>query len=167
MKRYNSNPYLALNPFMLWAGLAFKTGEMMMASAQVIQHRTGRIAAAGAVPNLRDQREFTLMGQEKIEAATESAQAIATRLVGLQQQIGTLALRQMMAGTAGMMSLAASRSPAQSRRAQEKIVRETVSNSTNAASKLAGTAARVADQGLKPIHSRATANAKRLGKLKK
>jgi hypothetical protein len=167
MKRQSSNPYPALNPYMLWAGLAFKTGEMMIASAQVIRHRTGRIVTAGALPNLRDQREFTLMGQEKIEAVAESAQAVTIRLVGLNQEIATLAFRQLLTGATGILSLAASRSAAQSSRRQAKLVRETVSNSTSAASQLAGTVVHVADQGLKPIHERATANAKRLAKLKK
>jgi hypothetical protein len=162
-----SNPYVVFNPFMLWAGVAFKTGEMMLASAQVIQHRSGRMAVAGVIPSVRDQREFTLMGQEKVEAVAESAQAIATRMMGLNQQIGTLAFKQLLAGTAGMMALATSPSPAQSTRLQAKIVQETVSNSATAASQLADTVVRVADQGLKPIHTRATANAKRLAKLKK
>jgi hypothetical protein len=167
MKQQGSEFLLALNPFVLWIELAFKTGEMLMASAQVIRHRTGRMATAGAIPSLRDQREFTLMGQEKIEAVTESAQAIAVRLVGLNQQIMTLAFKQMTTGATGILSLAASRNPAQSHRRQEKLIRETVSNSTSAASQLADTVVMVADQGLKPIHSRATANARRLAKLKK
>jgi hypothetical protein len=41
---------------------------MMSASAQVIGHRTGRMALAGPAPNARDRREIALMGQQKIEA---------------------------------------------------------------------------------------------------
>ncbi|MDB5761887.1 MAG: hypothetical protein JWQ21_882 [Herminiimonas sp.] len=164
-RRRTSN--LSANPFMIWTGLALKTGEMMVASAQVIGHRTSRMAAAGALPNVRDQREFTLMGQEKIEAATESAQAIATRIVNLNQQFGTLAFKQIVAGTTGLMSLAASRSAVQSSKLHAKLVRDIVSHSASAASQLADSVARVAHHGLKPIHSRATANAKRLGRLKK
>ncbi len=167
MRQRSSNLLFSLNPFMLWIQLAFKTGEMLAASAQVIHHRSGRMASAGAMPNRRDQREFTLMGQEKIEAATESIQAIAVRMIGLHQQFATLAFKQMTAGATGMLSLAASRTPAQSSRRQARLVHDTVSNSTDAASRLADTVMLVADQGLKPIHSRATANAKRLGKLKK
>jgi hypothetical protein len=171
MKTQFGNPFFALttslNPFMLWVGFAVKMGEMMLASAQVIGHRTNRMANAGVVPSLRDQREFTLMGQEKIEAVVESAQAVASRMMGLNQQIGTLALRQMMAGATGMMALATTRNPAQSSKLQAKLMQETVSNSSNAASQLANTVVHVADQGLKPIHTRATANAKRLAKLKK
>jgi hypothetical protein len=47
---------------MLWGDLATKTLEMMLASAQVIGRRTGRMALAGDAPNARERREFALMG---------------------------------------------------------------------------------------------------------
>ena len=64
MKRLRTRNAFA-NPFLLWTELAWKTGEMMMTSAEVIGHRANRMATAGPVPSLRDRREFTLMGQEK------------------------------------------------------------------------------------------------------
>ena len=67
-----------------------------MASAQVIGHRTGRLAAAGAQPNVRDRREFALMGQEKMDATTESAQAMATRLMAVTLQFGLRGFQHMM-----------------------------------------------------------------------
>ena len=67
MKRFRTRHAFA-NPFLLWTDLAWKTGEMMMASAEVIGHRANRMAAAGPAPSLRDRREFTRMGQEKIAA---------------------------------------------------------------------------------------------------
>jgi hypothetical protein len=54
--------------------------EISVAAPQVIGHRTLRMASAGALPNARDRREFTRMGQEKIEAMGESAFAVGTRL---------------------------------------------------------------------------------------
>ena len=69
MKR--STRILFGNPFLAWTDLAWKIGEMSMASAQVIAHRTTRMAAAGPIPNASDRQEFRRMGQEKIEAATE------------------------------------------------------------------------------------------------
>jgi len=62
------NLNLFMNPFLMWSRLAWKTGEMAIASAQIIGHRTGRFALAGPVPSARDQREFALMGHEKNEA---------------------------------------------------------------------------------------------------
>jgi hypothetical protein len=50
---------LSVNPFLIWTHLAFKIGEMMLASAQVIGHRTNRMALGGPTPNARDQREVS------------------------------------------------------------------------------------------------------------
>jgi hypothetical protein len=144
-----------------------KTGEMMLASAQVINHRTGRMAAAGLAPNLRDRREFALMGQEKIAAASESAQAIAARMLNLNQQMGTLAFNHLVAGTAGIMSVATAQTIAQSSKARAELMRDTMSSSAKVAAQLADSVAQIAHHGMKPVHSRATANAKRLARHKK
>jgi hypothetical protein len=151
------------NPFAIWTSLAVKSGEMMLASAQVISHRTGRMASAGAIPNTRDQKEFTLMGQEKIEAATESAQAIAAQVMRANQQLGRLAFEQWMAGARSLMTTSAFASS----EGQAKLVRSAMQNSAEMASHLSGSVAQLAHHGLKPIHSRATGNAKRLGKITK
>lgn len=151
------------NPFLMWANLAFKAGEMMLASAQVIGHRTGRMAAAGAIPNERDRREFALMGQEKVDAAAESAQAMTTQIVRMNMQLGTRIFQQMLTGATDLMALAASSNASQSVARQAKLMR-TMTRSADTATRYSNAAVRLAQQGLKPIHSRATANAKRLGK---
>lgn len=156
----------ASNPFLIWSGLALKTSEMMVASAQVISHRASRMAMSGVVPSEHDQREFVLMGQEKIEAVAESAQAIAERMLNLNQEISTLAYKQIVMGTSGIISLATSTTIAESSNLQAKLVHDTMSGSAAAVSQLTDSLARVAHRGLKPIHLRATANAKRLRKLK-
>ena len=101
------------NPFMAWSDLAWKIGEMSMASAQVIAHRTTRMAASGPRPNARDRQEFLRMGREKAEASTESASAIAAHLTTMNLNLGARAISHMLTGTAAIMSLAASRSPGQ------------------------------------------------------
>lgn len=151
------------HPFLAWSRLAWKTGEMMLASAQVIHHRTGRMAAAGTTPNARDRREFALMGQEKIEAALESGSAIAAQMMTLNPLLGPRAFKHMMTGAAAVMSLAASRTAGEAMARHAKLVR-TMMQSAVTTAQLSGTTARIAHRGLKPIHSRATANAKRLGK---
>jgi hypothetical protein len=107
--------------FMLWTDLALRTSEMLLASAQVIGHRTGRMATAGPSPNARDRKEFTRMGLEKVAAANESALAMGRQLTTAQMQAGLKIWTDML---------------------------------------------RMSSAGLKPIHSRATANAKRLGRRK-
>jgi hypothetical protein len=151
------------NPFLVWSSLAWKTSEIMLASAQVIQHRTGRIAAAGATPSARDRREFALMGQEKIEAGIESASAMTAQMMAMNPLLGPRAFKHMMTGAAAVMSIAASRTAGQAMARHAKLVR-TMMQSTATTAQLSGAAARLAQRGLKPIHSRATANAKRLGK---
>jgi hypothetical protein len=48
---------------------------MFTASAQVVGHRTARMAIAGPMPSERDRTEFRLMNREKKEAASEALQA--------------------------------------------------------------------------------------------
>jgi len=151
------------NPFLAWADLAWKTGEMSMASAQVIAHRTARMAAAGPTPSARDRQEFTRMGQEKFDAAAEAARAITGSLATMNLNVGANTFRHMVTATAALMSLAASRSVGQSVTRQAKLA-ETFTRSAIAASALSDSTARLAGRGLRPIHARATANARRLGK---
>jgi hypothetical protein len=154
---------LHANPFSVWTDLAVKTYEMMVASAEVIGHRTGRMAAAGPIPNASDQREFALMGQEKIEAASESARAMAEFVMTLNRQLGAQAFSQMLTGSKAMISLAASSSVGQSIERQGELVR-TMTESAIAASQLPNSAGLLAHSAVTPIHSRTKANAKRLGK---
>ncbi|MGZ3236892.1 MAG: polyhydroxyalkanoate granule-associated phasin [Burkholderiaceae bacterium] len=158
----NKNP--VLNPFLAWSELAIKTGEMMVASAQVIQHRTGRMAASGATPSLRDQREFRLMGEEKLEAITESAQAMALQMMTMNPILGMHAFELMMKVSTAMLSLATSTTLGQSLSHQAKLAK-VWTESANANSELSNSAFTIAHHGLKPIHSRATLNAKRLSEI--
>jgi beta-phosphoglucomutase-like phosphatase (HAD superfamily) len=151
------------NPFRLWPELALKTGEMMLASAEVIGHRTNQMAIAGPKPSSRDRREFTLMGQEKIEAANESAQAIAAQMMRINPLPGWRAFSRTVAVANAMMSVASSRTVAQSLRRQAALAR-TLAQSGATAPQICKSAAQVAWHGLNPLHSRATANAKRLRK---
>jgi hypothetical protein len=151
------------NPFLAWTDLAWKIGEMSMASAQVIAHRATRMAAAGPTPNARDRQEFSRMGQEKIDAVTESARAIALHLATVNLKFGALAFRHIATGTAALVSLAASLSVGQSITRHAKLA-QTLSRSMKTALELSNSTARLAGRGLEPIHARATANAKRLGR---
>jgi len=149
-------------PFLIWTDLALKTGAIMQASAQVIGHRTGRMAIAGPKPSARDRREFTLMGKEKIEAAVESAQGMAAHCMTMNLRLGTRAFKQMLTGATAMMSVVASRTVRQSVERQAKLGR-VMTQPPVTASQLSASAARLAHRGLRPIHARATANARRLG----
>ena len=162
------NPSTAMNllmyPCFTWGRLAWKSGEMAMAAAQVIGHRTSRLALAGPVPNARDQREFTLMSQEKGAAALASAQAVGVPMLMLGQQIATLAFKQMLAASTAVMALGASRTPAEASTRHLKLVRDTLTVPVVAAAKLSASTAKVARSALKPVHSRVKGNVRRLKK---
>lgn len=163
-----------MNPFLLytqyfgplgsWSRVAWRTAETFLAAGQVITQRSNMMLSAGRSPSGRAGQEFTLMGQEKIAAAAESSQAMTLHWVRLNQQVGAIAFRQMQIAMAAMMSLAASRSPERSMAVQNKLLSDTTTHSLVATSRLSKSAARIASRGLKPIHSRATGNAKRLAK---
>ncbi len=161
MRRSTGN--LFGNPFMAWTDVAWKIGEMSMASAQVIAHRTTRMASAGPLPSARDREEFSRMGQEKVDAASESARAIAAQLTTMQLSFGALAFRQIVTAMGALMALAASRNAGQFI-ARQAVLAESVTRTALTAVALSDSTARVATHGLKPIHARATANARRLGR---
>ena len=153
-----------VHPFSLWIDLVLKTTQMLWASSEVIAHRTGRMMLSNVSPSLSDRQELVLMGQEKVEAATESARAMGAYIAKWQIQFGVLAIKQMMATATTLTSLAASRNPGQVLDHQATLVRDAVTAPTIAASKLASSAAHLSQHAIKPIHSRATKNAKRLAK---
>lgn len=151
------------SPFLLWNDLARKTADMMLASGQVIGHRTRRMASAGPSPSERDRREFALMSQEKIEASAQSTQAMATHLLTTGQRAGARAMQGMVRSTAAMMSLANSRTPGQLFARQAALARA-LSQSALSLAEVSKNATTLAQRGLKPIHAKATANAKRLAR---
>ncbi|MDN5850511.1 MAG: hypothetical protein L0H63_12890 [Nitrococcus sp.] len=151
------------NPFLLWTELAMKTGEMMLASASVIDHRTRRMSAAGAQPSARDRREFGVMRDEKIKATNQASQAMTAQFLRTDPLLWVRAYQQMVAVTTAMMSLAASRTINQLFERQARLMR-TLSGSITPMFAFSAATARLAQRGLTPIHSRATANARRLGK---
>jgi len=141
----NKTLSLCANPFSVWTDLALNTCEMMVASAEVIGHRAGLMAVSGPIPNVSDQREFALMGQEKIDAAAESARAMAEFVMTMNCQIGAQAFSQMLTG----FSLAASSSIGQSLERQGDLVR-TMTDSAITASQLPNSAGLLAQSAVRP-----------------
>lgn len=152
------------NAFSAWTELAWKIGELSIASTEVIAQRTARMAAAGPAPNARDRREFSRMGQEKLDAASESAQAMNAQLAALNMRMGAAAFAHMMRATTELTALVVSRNASQFSARQARLMR-TLARSAKHAADLPQLSIRLAGYGLKPIHGRATANARRLRKL--
>jgi hypothetical protein len=136
---------------------------MWLASAHVIAHRTSRMAAAGPMPGARDRRELRMMGREKLEAAAESSLAISAHLAAMNLEFGARALRHLVTESTAWMSLASSRSVGELL-ARQMHVAQALSRSMHTASAFAEATAHLGRRGLKPIHARATANARRLAR---
>ncbi len=152
------------NPLMQWFDLALKTHEMLLSSGSVIRMRTERMAKAGLTPSPADLAEFQLMGQEKLAAASESGMAMVKQWHSSQFSLANRAVQQWVQGTTAFLLLAGSVTPAQAAANGDAFV-QSAASSVNAASQLPGMAARIAREGLKPIHAAATSNARRLADL--
>ena len=147
------------HPLSLWTDLAFQTGEMLWASAQVIQHRTTRMAAASVPPSPKDSAEFTRMVTEKAEAAAESAAAVAGGLALMAPMLDLRGASRMAALSADMAAAAMTANPLQAASSAAKLATQATKHPH-----LGAEYARLALAGMRPVHRRAVANAKRLGR---
>jgi len=155
---------LLQQPFAGCCELMRVTTEMWTAAAQVIGHRTGRMAASGPVPSARDRNEFTLMVQEKVDAAGQSAAAMGREWVSVGSLAAVQAWGDLLRTGQAALALATSGTIQQSVERQAELAR-TLQKSAASASGLSNAGVRIARRGLKPIHAAATANARRLGRL--
>jgi hypothetical protein len=121
--------------------LATHAAELAFAAPQVVAHRVAQMAAAGHAPSARDRREFHLMSEEKMAAFGESWFAMGAEVLRLQQAWATTMWHWCLAPWAGAMPWP----PTQ----------------TQWQDALHG----VLGRGLEPVHRRAMANAKRLGRI--
>jgi hypothetical protein len=119
-----------------WWRNAATLWEIGLAAPQVIAQRTTRMVLAGATPSARDRREFARMGREKAEAFGESWLAMGLRLWQVQTAAAAQWWGQWM--RQGPQLLLAAEQP------------------------LLQAWPHVMASGLKPVHRRVTANARRL-----
>jgi hypothetical protein len=124
--------------------LQAQAAELAWAVPQVVAHRLARIAGAGLKPTLRDRKEFARMVAEKHDAFGESWQAMAWQTLHAQQAF------------AAALARAAMTVPSLRRKSAAHSLAEQLQRSALA----------VAGKGLAPVHRRAVANAKRLGRTK-
>ena len=128
--------------------IGMQAAELMFAAPPVVAHRMGRMRAAGAAPSARDQREFQRMGTEKMAAFGESWNQMALEVLKANQQMAQAWMSAWWFPVRAPSVAAARRSL------------------TRAAAQMQSSALRVMSSGLAPVHRRATANAKRLGRVK-
>ena len=144
-----------------WVDLGQSYAEMSAAAVQVVSHRTRRMIAAAGNPNAGDRREFALMGREKVDAAAHSAYAVGSQLLQMNHRAATQAWIAMLAASSDMLSLAASRTPGQIVARQARLNR-TLRRAGPTAASLSAASLSLTRAALKPVHSRAMRNAKRL-----
>ncbi|GIZ54005.1 polyhydroxyalkanoate granule-associated phasin [Noviherbaspirillum aridicola] len=153
---------VAADPMLGWLRFTLGYAEMLQSSAVVIAHRLGRMAAAGPNPGIRDRREFTRMVQEKPQAAAESLQAMMLRAMTLNVQQGMWMAGQMAMAGAGLMRWWMMPAPFLHAGSARRPGRAVMYGGTHAMERLSRACAGIANGGLKPVRSRATANARRL-----
>jgi hypothetical protein len=127
------------------ARIGTQASELMLAAPQVVAHRLGRMALAGPRPSARDQREFHRMSAEKLAAFGEAWQAMTLQMLRSNQRLAASMMRSWwpIGAVRGGKNSAAM---------------------TQAAAAWQQAALDVLGQGIRPVHRRAVANAKRLGR---
>jgi hypothetical protein len=121
--------------------LARQAAELSFAVPQVVGHRVLRMATAGLNPSARDRLEFAGMGSEKVLAFYQSWGAMWAQV-----------FRAQMAMAQGLAAMAWT----------PWVVGARVGGV--AAPSAAAVATKVLAAGLAPVHRKAVANAKRLGR---
>ena len=124
--------------------LARHSAAIAWTAPQVVAHRLARMALAGPMPSLRDQREFSRMGAEKVAAFYESWNAMWMQCWRIQQEMWSAPLRAVW-----FPWQARSYSPARQMRV------------------LGSATSRILEKGLAPVRKRTVANARRLGHAKR
>jgi hypothetical protein len=153
------NPWWASStPVTLWWQTWLKATETMIAAPQVVAHRTARMAQASPAPNRSDQRELTTMGVEKVVAFSQSGLNAASELVAFQQQMANAALRQWWAMAHLFKPLTAGTAPRRVMNAPLELL--------SASHRALSITPRVAHESVKPVHAKATSNARRLARKK-
>ena len=126
------------------SSLARHAAAIAWTAPQVVAHRLARMALAGPMPSVRDQREFSRMGAEKVAAFYESWNAMWVQSWRIQQQAWSAALR-----AAWFPWHAHGFNPARRMRALESAT------------------SRILETGMAPVRKRTVANARRLGHAKR
>lgn len=134
---------MALRRTRMAKSIAAKSAELAMAAPQVVAHRVARLAMAGAVPTARDRKEFHLMVKEKEVAFSQALAAMAKQSVLAQRALAASVLRSLW-------------SPSLKGRSSPVAV----------ALQMQAAALGILNKGMTPVHRKAVANARRLGRTK-
>jgi hypothetical protein len=156
-KRLNRNATSA-------AMTAASGGEMMRAASDVIAARLNIMAEGLANPMKADMAEMHLMSTEKAEAFSESAATVAGNLGDLAARLSKSAMDEMGHAQRAAAAVAAAASPAGAATAQYNYAVGWWGRAAGQMLTLNTELLKAQADALRPIHSAAVANAKRLRK---
>lgn len=145
-----------------WFRLFAEVCELLNATTQVVRLRTVRMALAGPVPSPRDRAEFSIMGTEKCEAASESIEAMNSGVIKLAVEFTSDTCNLICAMSTAPTGFASGRPVTQGREHQPGFLTAVIQTPSNPLY-LASSMTSLVREILAPIHGRATANARRLG----
>lgn len=139
-------------------------GEMMRAASDVIAARLNIMAEGMANPMKADMAEMSLMGAEKIEALSESAAAVAGNLGDLAARMSKSAMDEMSHAQKAAAAMTSAATPAGAATAQYNYAVGWWGRAAGQMLTLNTELLKVQADAMRPIHSAAVANAKRLKK---
>ena len=169
------------NPFAVWTALAARASELMWPSGQAIGLGTARAVTdypehrnsdnrgpkqkhrdnRGPEDTDRDNRELALISREKLQAGPESFAAMMSYLATLNVQFAAAALRQWIALSSVMLSLANRRAVVESVGQQAKPEHVTAIEAAQIPTQSGDLTGRIGRHGPKPTHSRGVKNGTR------
>jgi hypothetical protein len=143
---------------------AISSGEMLQASGDVIAARLEIMRAGLADPGKADLREISLMSSEKIEALSVSAAATARNLGDLGDRLSQAARNEAERATRAASAMATASTPAAAASIQMTYAMGWWSRTASQMLSINTAMLKTQADALKPIHSAAVANARRLKK---
>ena len=141
-----------------------KLHETALASGEVISHRLNLAMAAAANPAITDHEEYRLMASEKIEGFSASANATFGGLFDIQASMMQMLLGQASRMTQAVVEAATSMTPAGAADAHKRWVEDSLAVAQAHSWEVANKLVDLSAMALDPLHSRATDNARRLGR---
>lgn len=150
------------------AGFAATTRAMtetMTAAGTVIGHRIALGAQAAADPmNTAHHAEFSLMTSEKVAAFSDAGAVMMGEMQDLNREVMKFVTQQTVGTAQAVFELGSAQSPTAMFEVQQRFFMDSWARGSAHAFKLAALGSGVSAQVLAPVHSAATANAKRLTK---
>jgi hypothetical protein len=148
-----------------FAATARAMTETVTAAGTVIGHRVALGAQAVTDPlNADHHAEFSLMTSEKVAAFSDAGAVMMDEMHDLNREVMTFLARQTVGAAQAVFELQAAQTPSAIFDVHQRFLMESWARGSAHAFKLAALSSGVSAQVLAPVHSAATANAKRLTK---